>query len=105
VTKFFGWKTTAATRPFALAALKAVFFRKDTGFPSQVLHEMLTFIRNIKGKPEAMAKKNDDLIMAASIGYAILQEMGQYIEDTQPGEGVSNMKLIFGEDNNNQINH
>ena len=60
ITKFFGWKTTSATRPFALAALKAVFFRKESGFPTQMLEEMLTFIRNEKGKPEAMAKKNDD---------------------------------------------
>lgn len=60
VTKFFGWKTTSATRPFALAALKAVFFRKDRGFPAAILNEMFTFIRNTKGKPEAMDKKHDD---------------------------------------------
>jgi hypothetical protein len=60
ITKFFGWKTTGATRPFCLAALKAVFFRKDTGFPTQLLNEMFTFVRNEKGKPEAMDKKNDD---------------------------------------------
>jgi len=60
MTKFFGWKTTSATRPFALAALKAVFFRKDSGFPAGLLNEMFTFVRNIKGKPEAMDKKHDD---------------------------------------------
>lgn len=105
VTKFFGWKTTGATRPFCLAALKAVFFRKDKGFPAQLLNEMLTFVRNEKGKPEAMAKKNDDCVMAAAIGYAILQEQGKYIEDTTGGEGVSHMKLIFGEDNKNIMSH
>jgi hypothetical protein len=104
VTKFFGWKTSSATRPFALAALLAVFFRKDSGFPAAILNEMLTFIRNIKGKPEAMDKKHDDIIMSAAIGYAILQEQGKYIEDTQPGEGVSHMKMIFGEETG-QINH
>ena len=30
VTKFFGWKTSSSTRPFALASLKAVFLRKLT---------------------------------------------------------------------------
>jgi len=97
VTKFFGWKTTSATRPFALAALKAVFFRLESGFPAQILEEMFTFIRNMKGKAEAMDKKFDDVIMAASIGYAILQEQGNYEGDSQPSEGFSHMKAIFGE--------
>ena len=98
ITKFFGWKTTSATRPFALAALKAVFFRKDSGFPPILLNEMLTFVRNIKGKPEAMDKKHDDVIMAASIGYAILQEQGVYVDDSESGEGFSHMKCMFGEE-------
>ena len=98
VTKFFGWKTTSATRPFALAALKAVFFRKDKGFPAGILNEMFTFVRNIKGKPEAMDKKHDDIIMAASIGYAILQEQGNYIEDSTAGEGFSHISAMFGEE-------
>jgi len=104
VTKFFGWKTTSATRPFALAALLAVFFRKDSGFPAQILNEMLTFIRNSKGKPEAMDKKHDDIIMAASIGYAILQEQGQFVDNSSSAEGFSHMQLIFGE-GGEQITH
>jgi len=107
VTKFFGWKTTSATRPFSLAALKAVFFRKDSGFPAAILNEMLTFVRNIKGKPEAMDKKHDDVIMAASIAYAILQEEGVYDNATEAGEGFSHMKAIFSEpqSGNEQIVH
>lgn len=104
ITKFFGWKTTSATRPFALAALKAVVFRKDSGFPAQILNEMFTFIRNMKGKPEAMDKKHDDVIMAASIGYAILQEQGNYLGDSAPEEGFSHLKAMFGEEVG-QINH
>lgn len=107
VTKFFGWKTTSATRPFALAALKAVFLRKDSGFPAALLNEMFTFVRNEKGKPEAMDKKHDDVIMAASIGYAILQEQGKYVEDSAPGTGFSQLSAIFGEDQPGyeKINH
>lgn len=66
VTKYFGWKTTSATRPFALAALKAVFLRKDRGFPAALLGEMFTFIRNAKGKAEAMANKHDDCFVGLS---------------------------------------
>ena len=105
VTKFFGWKTTSATRPFALAALKAVFFRKNSGFPAALLNEMFTFVRNAKGKPEAMDKKKDDVIMASAIGYAILQEQDKYVDDSQAGKGTSVMSMMFGEDNQNQINH
>ena len=97
VTRYFGWKTTSATRPFALMALKAVFIRKDTGFPAALLNEMFTFVRNEKGKPEAMDKKHDDVIMSAAIGYAILQEFGKYIDDSKSGEGFSHMRCMFGE--------
>lgn len=98
VTKFFGWKTTSATRPFSLAALKAVFGRKDTGFPEQMLKEMITFLRNAKGRPEALAGKNDDVVMAGSIAYAVMQEQGKYIGDTQPGTAPSMSKIMFGEE-------
>jgi len=86
VTKFFGWKTTSATRPFALAALKAVFFRKDCGFPTQILEEMLTFVRNIKGKPEAMDKKHDDCFVRDTM---ILTDKGNVpIQDIKVGDLV-----------------
>ena len=97
ITKYFGWKTTSATRPFSLAALKAVFLRKNDGFPLGILQEMLTFVRNEKGKPEALSGKNDDIVMAAGIGYAILQEQEKYIEGkTESGE-FNFMRAIFNE--------
>jgi len=97
VTKFFGWKTTSATRPFALAALKAIFIRKNEGFPAALLDEMFTFIRNAKGRPEAMDKKHDDVIMAASIGYAVLQEQGEWVDNSSESENFSMGRAIFGE--------
>lgn len=97
VTKYFGWKTTSNTRPFALAALKAVFLRKSGGFPSQLLGEMFTFIRNAKGKAEAMANKHDDCVMASAIGYAVLQEKGKYVADSSGGEGFSLSRAMFNE--------
>lgn len=100
VTKFFGWKTTSATRPFALAALLAIFLKKTTGFPLQMLSEMVTFLRNAKGRPEALAGKHDDVIMAGAIAYAVLQEQGKYVDVNVGGEGHSHMKMIFGEDQN-----
>ena len=104
MTKFFGWLTGSATRPFQLAALKAVFFRKDSGFPKALLNEMFTFVRNMKGKPEAMDKKNDDVIMAASIGYAILQEQGTFEDNSVPKDENSHFSKMFGEESG-QISH
>lgn len=93
----FGWKTTAQSRPFALASLKSYFLKKEGGFPREILEEMTTFLRNAKGRPEALAKKHDDVIMAAAIAYAVLQEQGKYVANTQGEEGHSHMKQIFGE--------
>lgn len=98
MTKFFGWKTTSATRDFSLSALKAIFFQKDSGFPQALLNEMFTFVRNIKGRPEAMANKNDDIIMASSIGYAILQEQGSSATIESSESNTSIMDAMFGKD-------
>ena len=97
VTKFFGWKTTSSTRPFALAALKAIFLQLPDGFPMAMLSEMVTFIRNQKGRPEALAGKNDDVVMAGSIGYAVLQEQGEYVEVSSSAGDFSMGKAMFGE--------
>lgn len=97
VTKFFGWKTTSSTRPFCLAALKAVFLRKNSGFPTALLSEMITFLRNAKGRPEALAGKNDDVIMAGAIGYAVLQEQGKWVDTSSNREGFSLGRAMFSE--------
>ncbi len=102
VTKFFGWKTTSATRPFSLAALKAVFLRLTDGFPLAILTEMVTFLRNAKGRPEALAGKYDDVVMAASIAYAVLQEQGKYVDTSSTAQDFSMGRAMFGEAQGNQ---
>lgn len=96
-TKFFGWKTMSNNRYFMLAALKAVFLRKSEGFPADLLNEMVTFLRNAKGKGEALAGKHDDVVMAASIAYSILQEKGVIKADSKNSENFSHMAAIFGD--------
>lgn len=96
VTRYFGWKTTSATRPFMLAALKAVFNRKWSGLPKVLLKEMLTFVRNSKGRPEAMVGEHDDVIMGSAVGYSVLQERGKQIEEQKQAErGL--MSILFNE--------
>lgn len=97
VTKYFGWRTTSATRPFMLASLKAVFNRKWSGFPKALLQEMLKFVRNQKGRPEAMAGEHDDVLMASAVGYSVLQEKGKQVIDQKKVErGL--MSIIFNEE-------
>ncbi len=97
ITKYYGWKTTSATRPFMLASLKAVFNRKWGGFPKGLLREMLTFVRNAKGRPEAMIGEHDDEIMAAAVAYSVLQEKGiQKPEEQKAERGL--MSVLFGEE-------
>lgn len=102
-TKLFGWKTTSATRPFALAALKAVFLKKNSGFPMAILSEMVTFLRNAKGRAEAIAGKHDDVVMAGSIAYAVLQEQGRYLDTSSNAEGFSMGRAMFGEPQANSV--
>ncbi len=103
VTKFFGWRTTSATRPFSLAALKAVFLRLTDGFPLAILTEMVTFLRNAKGRPEALAGKYDDCVMAASIAYAVLQEQGKYVDTSSSSTAFSLGKAMFNEPQGNTV--
>lgn len=94
--KYFGWKTTSATRPFMLASLKAAFMRIGW-FPAGLLEEMLVFVRNAKGRPEAMAGKHDDIIMAAAVAYSVLQERGKQAEGPADDKAPSLYNTIWGE--------
>ena len=77
----YGWLTTIKSRPLAIAHLvKVVREHADTIYDVPTLEEMLTFVRNEKGKAEAQAGKNDDLILGLAIAH---QARGQsYFEPT-----------------------
>lgn len=68
--KSLGFKTTRVTRPLILGALQKIVLEdiylindKDT------LEEMLTFIRNERGRAEAEDGAHDDLVMGLAIAY------------------------------------
>lgn len=85
-TKFYGWRTDSKTRPIALNEFKR-FFNNCDNFPFRIiLDEMLNFVRDKKGKPQAQLGKHDDIVMAAAIAYAILidrQERNQGVVEKQ----------------------
>ena len=64
----FGFQTTRVTRPVIIAELVA-FVREHIELINDIptLREMLTFVRNEQGKPEAIEGKNDDLVMSLAI--------------------------------------
>jgi phage terminase large subunit len=67
-----GFMTTKLTRPAALANLVKVV-RESPGLFNDIptLEEMLTFVRNEKGRAEAQNDKHDDLIMSLAIAHYI----------------------------------
>ena len=86
VKKSYGFRTDRQTRPRAIAGLVEVFSAHPRWFmDAELLGEMLTFCYNEDHRPEALAGKHDDLVMAAAITYAIRhQQRMSVIERAEP---------------------
>ena len=70
--KKYGFKTTSLTRPIILANLVQIVREEVSLFNDlDTLSEMLTFVRNEKGKACAQEGSHDDCIMAMAITYYI----------------------------------
>lgn len=71
----YGFRTTTASRPVIIAELVQIV-REEPELINDVstLNEMLTFVRNEKGKPEAQQGKRDDLIMGLAIAHKARQQ-------------------------------
>lgn len=72
VKKSFGFKTTSITRPVIIGELVKLA-RENINIinDDRTLREMLTFIRNQKGRAEAKSGAHDDLVMGLAIGIYI----------------------------------
>ena len=71
-SKAFGTKTTAITRPVMLSNLVEIVREHiELINDRETLEEMLTFVRNEKGRPEAQEGTHDDLVMGLAITYYI----------------------------------
>lgn len=70
IRESYGFKTTAVTRPLILAGLvELVRDHPEYLFDRDTLLEMLTFVRNEKGRPEAQNGAHDDCVMALAIAW------------------------------------
>lgn len=70
--KRFGFKTDKVTRPLILSLLQEIVNDHiELINDKETLEEMLVFVRNEKGRPEAQQGSHDDLVMALAIAYYI----------------------------------
>jgi phage terminase large subunit len=72
VLQKYGFRTDKVTRPLIIANLVKIV-REESELINDIptLNEMLTFVRNEKGKPEAQEGKHDDNIMGLAIAHYI----------------------------------
>lgn len=85
----FGWMTTGKSRPLAIAlCVKFVKENVDCINDLKTLQEMLTFVRNEKGRAEAMEGKHDDLIMSLAIAIAALDQAAHTAEGSFLAGGI-----------------
>lgn len=83
IIKAFGFETNKKTRPVIIAEL-VEFARENIDLinDKSTLEEMLTFVRNEKGRPEAQNGAHDDLIMAKAIAHYIRPQQEYKVQKT-----------------------
>ena len=89
IRKSYGFRTDRQSRPRAIAQLVEVFGTHPQWFMDrELLGEMLTFVYNEEHRPEALAGKHDDMVMAAAITYAVRhqQSMAAVVKPEPPRE-------------------
>lgn len=75
MAKKFGFRTTSVSRPRILAGLQTIVLENvDLLNDKDTLEEMLVFVRNEKGRPEAKEGEHDDLVMGLAIAYDIREQ-------------------------------
>lgn len=82
LTKKYGFRTDRNSRPRIISNLVQVVRDSINNINDEdTLREMLTFVKNEKGRPEAQEGSHDDLVMALAIAYDILS---QIVFDNEP---------------------
>ena len=66
------FRTTALTRPLLVAGLvQQMHLDPDSVSDKTTLREMLSFVKNERGRAEALAGEHDDCVMALAIAHYI----------------------------------
>lgn len=70
IRQSYGFKTSSVTRPLVIAGLVEVAREHPEWLNDRdTLNEMLTFVRNENGRPEAQEGAHDDCVMSLGIAY------------------------------------
>jgi phage terminase large subunit len=86
--KQFGFQTTKLTRPLIIAQLVEIVRENPTAFNDlTTLNEMLSFVRNEKGRPEAAKGSHDDCIMSLAIAYYIRTQQASIVKEEPVPKG------------------
>ena len=73
--KRLGVRTDLKTRPVMLANLQEIVLEHISNIVDKdTLREMLVFIKNENGRPEAQEGEHDDLVMGLAIAYYIREQ-------------------------------
>lgn len=77
IRQSYGFKTTSVTRPLVIAGLvEIVREHSEWLYDRDTLNEMLTFVRNERGRAEAQEGAHDDCVMALAIAYYSREQQG-----------------------------
>ena len=92
----YGFKTTVITRPLILAQLQEIVANEiDKINDVDTLNEMLVFIKNKVGRPEAEQGYHDDLVMGLAITYYIRTQQSMKVQNNVEKEH-KDMLQAFG---------
>ena len=84
IVKAYGFRTDRITRPLILSELQAIVNDHIENInDKETLEEMLVFVRNEKGRPEAQEGCHDDLVMALAIAYHIRTQQEMTVKKTE----------------------
>lgn len=91
----YGFKTTPITRPLILAMLQEIVAEEIEKINDiEILQEMLTFIKNKVGRPEAEQGYHDDLVMGLAITYYIRTQQSTKLKETVQKEHTDMLKAF-----------
>lgn len=101
ITLKYGFNTNKLTRPLIIAELIQIV-RENSNLINDrtTLEEMLTFVRNDKGRPEAEEGAHDDCIMALAIAYYIRDQQAFTVKST-PKFDLKKLSIDLQQDYNN----
>ena len=99
--KSYGFNTSKLTRPVIISNLVQIVRENVESINDiQTLEEMLTFVRNEKGRAEAADGKNDDNIMGLAIAHYIRDQQSYEIETHAGPDPLCNWNFERGEEHN-----